>query len=308
MKIQALYSKTKKWHDVKNVAKCDDLIEYQLEGIDGKIYHKNIYDLRDSPETKDMPKNIKEISKGEEINDDGSITRFPGKEQLIKPKASEKLSSMNKSIKDKWELLKAKMNHETAFKNMDIFNDADQADQADQAEPDQKPDQPSEQSVNDVNTQDNGNKPDAQQSDEQLRQLPEGAEIQPSANISASEEDENQESMNEEQLIEALKELGYSDPEIAHIVHGHVPKVPGDEEQDYEAHKQNLSQDQEGHSQTIDHRGEEHEVDLEHKKKMQDLDFEYAKREKEIKIQHLEEELALKRAKIKTNASSGAEK
>lgn len=276
MKLQAKHNN--KWYPIKDIAKCDDVVEYQLEGIDGKIYSSNVDDVR--------------VEKGEITNPDGSVTRFPGKERLVKP------LSKGTNLLDKWALIKAKMNHETAFKDMDIFEDEDEdkqgqsvdqatntetsnGDSADSVQPQQEPVQP----------------------DEELQQPAEGAE-DPSSQASPDASDgEDLQKLEGDDLVQSLKEHGYSDVEIAHILEGVTPKPPGEEEQDYEAHKQNLGQDNEGHKQTLGHRDEVHDVDLDHKKKLHELELEYAKREKELRLKHLEEELELKRAKLKASAS-----
>lgn len=304
MKIKALYKN--KWCSVNDVTKCDDgVVEYQLEGVNGKVYSKHIKDL--------------DMEKGEVTNPDGSITRFPGKEQLKKP------LSKGISLRERWNLLKAKMNNKTAFQDMDVFQklkeeqeekDQDQEDVSSELADSQSPDA-SDSARDQI--------PQGVQQDEDVRSdggdtQTEEREVSDTEGVQQPEqsekEDDSQASDNAvkfedlpklegEQLQEALKELGYSDPEIAYILHGHSPTLPSKEELEQEKHNQNQRQDQEGHELTLDMRSQVHDHDLEHKKKLHELELEYAKREKELRLKHLEEELAIKRSKMNSKDSSG---
>jgi len=277
MKLQAKHKG--KWYPVKDIAKCDDVVEYQLEGVDGKVYANNVDDVR--------------VEKGEITNPDGSVTRFPGRERLVKP------LSKSTTLLEKWSLIKAKLNHETAFKDMDIFEDEDEQDV--QGQPGSMDRDDAAPQVPDVDAAETEQEPI--EPDEELQQPSEGDQDSSGQDSPDPADDEDLQKLEGDDLVQALKEHGYSDPEIAHILEGHVPQVPGEEHQDYEAHKQNLAQDNEGHQQTLGHRDEVHDVDLEHKKKLHELELEYAKREKELRLKHLEEELELKRAKLKAAAT-----
>jgi len=288
MKIKALYKD--EWHEVEGVHKCDDAVSYKLKGVDKTV----------------PAKKIKDLDKGEVTNPDGSVTRFPGHEQLKKP------LSKGINLRDRWEMLKARLNHETAFKDMDIFNteeeDSKGQEDATEAIDSSSPGGAEAQAVDggvppsspaDQEPADAGEVGD-NEGPEQPGEAQEDGAGEPAAD---SPESEDIQPLKDEELVEALKELGYSEPEIAYILHGHGPGFPSEEEIKAEQAKQNLSQDQEGHKQTLDQRSEEHDVDLEHKKKMHELELEYAKREKELKLKHLEQELELKRDKIKSGMS-----
>ncbi len=74
-----------------------------------------------------------------------------------------------------------------------------------------------------------------------------------------------------EQLIESLKHHGYSDAEIAHIVHDHhFPEIDANS-----AHKMQLDQQDAQLDNDIKEKQSAHE--LEHKKRMSDLEYETAK-------------------------------
>lgn len=286
MTLKAKYNGN--WHKIDGIEKSDDNINYKLAGVNKTVSAKDINDI--------------DMDKGEVTNPDGSITRFPGKEQLKKPLRK------STSLLDKWHLLKAKLNHEDSFQDMDIFGkekeeeeDAGDEQQADDQQPQpqadgeqpQQPEQP-QQEPEDQPSQ-TPDTPD-EAPDQQVEEQPQGSD---------QENQEDVQPLEGEELAEALKELGYSDAEVAYILHGHSPAIPSKEELAVEAHGQNLQQDQEGHKLTLGHRDEEHDVELEHKKKMQEIELEYSKREKELKLKHLEEELAIKRSKMKSKSSSG---
>jgi len=320
MKIKALHKG--KWHDVKDITKCDDGVEYQLEGINGKTYAKDIKDL--------------DLDKGEVTNPDGSVTRFPGKEQLKKPLAK------GINLMDKWALLKARLNHKNAFQDMDIFTDDDEEADDDRADGstdadsagsipggpggqeragyDQDPNSPGGDQAGVPQEdprgllRDDGRGGADQEADrpvqdnEGLQQPDAASEEGPGEPTDNAEQSGDLPPLEGEELQEALKEIGYSDTEIAYILHGHSPAIPSPEELKAQQSQQNMSQDQEGHHLTLDQRTEEHDVDLDHKKKMHELELEYAKREKELKLKHLEEELAIRRDKMKSKDSSGGAK
>lgn len=292
MKIKALHKG--KWLDVKDISKCEDGVQYQLDGVNGKTYAKDIKDL--------------DLDKGEVTNPDGSVTRFPGKEQLKKP------LSKGINLMEKWALLKARLNHKNAFQDMDIFTDDDEQDE--QAGGSQSTDnaggdptgapQPEQDQVDQDGREETDQIPDGQvQGDEGLQQPDASPEEGAGGPADNAGESGDLPPLEGKELEEALKEIGYSDTEIAYILHGHSPALPSEEELKVQQSQQNLAQDQQGHSLTLDQRTEEHDVDIDHKKKMHELELEYAKREKELKLKHLEEELAIKRDKMKSKDPGG---
>ena len=109
MKLSALHKN--KWYPIKDITKSEDLIQYQLDGVDGKVYAKDISDVKAD--------DVK-IAKGEVTNADGSVTHFEGKERLAKP------LSKGINLLDKWSLIKAKLDNQTNFKSMDVFSDDQQ--------------------------------------------------------------------------------------------------------------------------------------------------------------------------------------
>ena len=267
-----------KWHNIAGIEKCEDGFNYQLEGIDGKVYHKDIDDLKMSKEE------MTEIK-----NPDGSITRIPGKEPLMKP--------VKKSLQDRWELIKATISHEQAFMPME-----DQQDDQPAQSPISDPDADDKSDAVDVDSlrgqqgglvqgrdNDDGQQvqDDAVQNDAGLAQDSRGPEMDQDADSSP---------IDEQELVALLKQEGYSDAEIAHIVHGHVPTV------DRESQQMDLEQarEQEKHDHKMDHHRSDSDIKLEHAKRMADLEHDHAKREKELRLKYLEEELKTKLENLKS--------
>jgi len=269
-----------KWRKIRNIEKCDDGYSYQLDGIEGKVYHKDIEDL--------------DLSKYEIVNPDGSITRGPGKEPLRKP--------MKKSLLERWELLKAQISHEMAF--MPMREDDEEQEQSPSPEDTQDPvpsdaDQaqaPVGEAVE--QTQQPIEDPDAQDASDavDVSSLQGGAKTGTGADeAQAPQEGEEGGAYDEEKLIDLLRQDGYSDSEIAHIIHGHVPGS------DREERVMNLEQirEQEKHDHHMDRLKGQTDTQQDHAKRMADLEYDHAKKEKELRLKHLEEELKVKLENLK---------
>lgn len=276
-----------KWHNIADIEKCEDGFQYQLEGIDGKVYHKDVDDVKMSKEE------MVEVK-----NPDGSITRVPGKEPLMKP--------MKKSLQDRWALIKAMISHEQAFMPMeDEQDDQQQDDQATQSQI-QDPDAEDKSDAVDVDSLkeqqgdlvQGGSGDDGQQL--QSDAVQDGSSVAQDSGGAEVDQGSSSDPIGEEELVGLLKQEGYSDAEIAHIVHGHVPTV------DHEAKQMDLEQarEQEKHDHKMDHQKSDSDIKLEHAKRMADLEHDHAKREKEIRLKYLEEEL---KAKLENLKSKGKE-
>ena len=131
---------------------------------------------------------------------------------------------------------------------------------------------------------------------------------------------------NEQEIIQALQQEGYSDAEIAHIVHGHIlPQATIDDikmDGEKEKHGQDLDHKKRMNDLDYELKSKEHELneldkdhkkrmldveyeqtkknggandlDLEHKKRLLDLEYEQAKQEKELDIEYKKREMELK--------------
>ena len=298
----------KKWHDVKGIEKCDEGFNYQLDGIEGKVYSRDVEDVR-----------MKKEETHEIVNPDGSIVRGPGKEPLRKP--------MKKSLQERWELLKAQISHSDAFMSMEDEGDEDQQQAQDPTQQDPAQQDPTQQDptqqdlaqalaaqIQDPDAQDPSDAVDVSQlegagdvvptGDEDGRQDPdddaqddsgqpeggEGAEVDEAADSNTLSE------YDEEKLIELLRQEGYSDPEIAHIVHGHVPGQQAPEAKAMDVEQQ---REQEKHEHHMDRTKSDSDIKLEHARRMADLEHDHAKREKEIRLKYLEEELKARIENVK---------
>jgi hypothetical protein len=277
-----------KWRDVKGIEKCEDGFTYQLDGVEGKVYHREIDDLDISKE------DTHEIT-----NPDGSITRGPGKEPLRKP--------LKKSLIERWELLKAQISHEMAFMPMreqdednkgaaaggQVPDDADTA----QDPSGQEIDEGAQQPIEDPDAEDQSDAVDVSSLQRDQGANANSQEVAPDQD----ETDQNTDEYDEEKLIDLLRQEGYSDSEIAHIVHGHVPGGG-----DHEARAMDLDQqrEQEKHDHHMDRIKGHTDVQTEHAKRMADLEYEHAKKEKDLRIRHLEEELKTKLEHLKNKGKN----
>ena len=134
----------------------------------------------------------------------------------------------------------------------------------------------------------------------------EGTEEQPEEGAEGVGESGDLE-QDQEELIAALKEMGHSDSEIAHIVHGHslshaVEHLKEKIQEDFKAlkehqnldhqgkmseielaHKQRML-DMEAQSQDPGHNAKIRDLELEHKKRMLDLEHKHAERMKDLEF------------------------
>jgi len=272
-----------KWRDIKGIEKCEDGFTYQLDGVDGKVYHREIDDLDFSKE------DTHEIT-----NPDGSITRGPGKEPLRKP--------LKKSLIERWELLKAQISHEMAFMPMREQNEDDQGASAGGQVPDdadtaqtagsQEVDQSAQQPIEDPDAEDQSDAVDISSLQGDQGPDADAQEAAPEQGAPSQDTDE----YDEEKLIDLLRQEGYSDSEIAYIVHGHTPGGG-----DHEARAMDLEQQrqQEKHDHHMDRIKDQTDIQTYHAKRMADLEYEHAKKEKDLRIKHLEEELKTKLEHLK---------
>ena len=264
-----------KWHKVTEVEKCDDAVTYQVEGIHGKVHSADVDDVRLAKDWQMKKPN-------------GSVERGPGKEPLKK-------EPMKKSLTQRWELLKAKLNHETAIQSLsDDGEDDEAADPSAGAADGGDAEVPQQQAQPQDEQQGSGDPEQDAGGDDNAEAPVEGGEEQP--------EDGEQEGggeQDEAELVQHLKEQGYSDPEIAHIVHGHVPQQLTPEEMESQGHSQALEHKDMSHQQKLEAEGKQHEIKGTHAERMADLEAEYAKKEKEIRLKYLEQELQAKVANLK---------
>jgi hypothetical protein len=275
-----------KWFNVKDIEKCDDGYAYQVDGIDGKVYSRDVKDVRLSKE-----------ETHEIVNPDGSITRGPGKEPLRKP--------LKKSLLDRWKLLKAEISHKNAF--LDAVDEDEQPqgeeppqDETPQGEEPQgeEPQQGEQSKIEDPDAQDQSDaiSPEALQGsgDSASADDADGAETD-------QQMDEEGGAYDEEKLVDMLRQEGYSDSEIAYVIHGHVPGSQNPEAKAMDIENQ---REQEKHDHHMDRVKNQSDIQTDHAKRMADLEYEHAKHEKALRIKHLEEELKTKLEHLKNKGKA----
>lgn len=237
-----------KWHPIKDVVDTGKPAHeegggnvYHLEGVKEPVHQSKIKDMKpDDTKKCDMV----------EITSDGKQELVEGKEPL------------KKDPKIRWNKLKKALNHTSAFMDIEEAMKPDEEKNDAQLVP---PPEDTNQEGEDVPNQDSSDK-----NEEENKEIPD----QESVNESEDESVEGySDSEAEEKIIQALKDEGYSDPEIAFIVHGHhAPEIS-----ETDAAKAQATSDM----SNIDTEHAKRQADLEHEhtKRMNDLEHEKAKNE-----------------------------
>ena len=134
----------------------------------------------------------------------------------------------------------------------------------------------------------------------------------------ASQEDEEPRDDEEELLEQLLRDQGYSDAEIAYIMHGHV--APSKTAEDAEVEVKEMEQDinqakaerelqqmerlQDLEAQNAELNNAAAQLDVEHKKRLLDLEFEAARKEKEMELDFKRKEMELKLDMLRRRADA----
>ena len=239
-----------------------------------------------------------------EVTPDGKQERVEGKEPL-------KLSA-------RWKALKKALDHQKAFMDLEEEMEGEPEEQQAQGQPmapeeaamqqaaggmppQEGEPQPSEEEGQQqmVPEQDGSEQPPEEaptpQEDEGQQEMPpEGGEADSEA-VSAAPEDQGEEGQempedgnggaepDEQELIDALKEEGYSDQEIAYVVHGqHAPDVDESKAAKAEATRAmseiDIQNAMKQASLEHNHQAQSLADEREHKKRMQDLEFQAAQK------------------------------
>lgn len=216
-------------------------------------------------EDPDYYKKLKTIEKQDrlEVTADGKIELDVGKEPLDK-------------LKKKWASLKKALNSDIA-----IMTIAGQEYNPDEEEKDEKSD-PKYDQENDVHDdmEEDEAESDAAEDDQSAVDTTEPMKMSTTSDehaaaapkAEAEVADAQEAGMSEEDIIKMLSDEGYSEAEIAHIVHGHTIPAPT-----LEDHKV-LNERAEGDLDRK-HKEDEHSSAREHKKRMNELEYEKAKGE-----------------------------
>lgn len=243
------------------------------------------------------------------------IVSADGKQEIVEGK-----EPLKKDPKEVWKRLKKNLNNSDAF--MDL---------AEESAPEEPEEQPQPQEQEDESAQAPEEEPQEDSQEEPEMQEPQDDQTMQD-NADQDPEQAMDPSQAEEQIKQALKDEGYSDQEIAYIVHGHhAPELSETDSAKADATKQmsdiktqdaqQRSEQDLGHSKRMaDHEHEhkkrmadveydahqnkkkEADLELEHKKRMLELEFEKSKKEldkqdptDDIKRQQMQLELDMKR-------------
>ena len=229
----------------------------------------------------------KDESKGGVANNQSAQQDY---DTLVDIKDKKKKKPICKDLKDRWGDLKKAM-ADDAFMSIVPDEEEQQAEQAQSNPP------------SDMNSDQQAEQPEM--SDEEIQQMldqvHDGDEEQQQAEQpemeqeeQGSDENSEQPSDEEQSLEEMMSQMGYSDTEIAHVIHGHhFPDV--DELKDAKADTERAKKEGELSLQQLEMQIKqgEHELksgaaqkasqlDLDHKRKMQELEVEHTKRIKEL--------------------------
>ena len=233
-------------------------------------------------------KNIEKYDRVE-VTADGKMERAPGSERLDK-------------LKKKWKKLKKAVDS-----NVSIMDIAGQ-------EYDEDEDTGEEESGADMGDVQPG-------SNDELEEQEDDQAGSDNDVLEEDEEDEEDEELTDEdyekegQLIELLQQEGYSEAEIAHIVHGHSVPTPTLDEAKVDSEQAKAQHDLEHKKRisNVEHQAalenmQTNHLDRDHKKRILDLEFEYAKKEKDLELEFKRKELEQKIENMKNKAKQTEKK
>ncbi len=229
-------------------------------------------------EDPDYYKKLKSVEKYDRVEReaDGKTELDYGKEKLDKP--------MKKSLYDRWSLIKKDLDNSAAILDLATLSEPDE-DEEQQAPPEQEDDQDVNPDEEQEGADDEDMGDEEQEGDDSGRPewLPDDVphdEEQTEGDGDQEEGGEPQDEEGQQELIDALKEMGHSDAEIAHIVHGHMtPPVDEVKRAKAEAERAGMGHDEEAHSKEMEIRDQEAQIEAEHAKRMKDVEYERAQKE-----------------------------
>ena len=227
-------------------------------------------------------KKKKDLKTRVEVTPDGKTELDYGKEDLNKEPVA-------KSLLSRWDLIKKNLDNNAAI--LDLSTLSDDEDEEQEQAPEEEQDGPvadgEEDESQDVVPEDE-EQDDAEQ-EERPEWLPDHIDHdgeEPDLHSGMEQEDDQDDSngeMDEEgeqELIDALKEMGHSDAEIAHIVHGHMtPPVDEAKRAKAAAEYAGIDHDKEAHEKEMQIRDQEAQIEAEHAKRMKDVEYQRAQKE-----------------------------
>lgn len=229
-------------------------------------------------EDPDYYKKLKGIEKYDRVEReaDGKTELDYGKEKLDKP--------MKKSLYDRWSLIKKDLDNSAAILDLATLSEDDEDEQQPE-EAEQPEDQEMDPNGEEEAPGDEEQEDEEQEGDDSGRPewLPEDVPHDDEQMEEEQDQDGEQDMDSEEgqqELIQALQEMGHSDAEIAHIVHGHMtPPVDEVKRAKAEAERAGMGHDEEAHGKEMEIRDQEAQIENEHAKRMKDVEYERAQKE-----------------------------
>jgi hypothetical protein len=241
-------------------------IKHEMEHTDNKTVAQEIA-MDHLSEDADYYKKLKTIEKQDrvEVTPDGKTELDYGKEKLDK-------KPMKKSLLSRWDLIKKELDNNSAILDLSTMIEDDEEDQPE--------------------IMDDGGQEDAEADEaadgERPEWLPDHMEHDGEEPELHQDEDMDQDDQNgdlddeggEQELIDALRELGHSDSEIAHIVHGHMtPPVDEAKRAKAAAEYAGIDHDKEAHQKEMEIRDREAQIEAEHAQRMKDVEYQRAQKE-----------------------------
>lgn len=246
-----------------------DILEKCMEGDESKVK-----ELLEIPGVKEPLLKPNMLEAAQSTSQDAQQDYDVMLERALKIKKNKKKKLKKSELVERWNLIKAKLDHTKSIMDLDAQLSNQDEDSEQSQEPDQQPQEDAQ--------QDSQEQPQQDQPDQQPQEQEQPEDQQ-------AEQDDNEE-LSPEAIMDNLRELGYSESEIAHIVHGHIAE-PQDPIMSHkvEAMKAKTDMEQEHAKKMSDLKQREADLDHSHKQRVNDLDFEDLKQQKEItkhKIDH----------------------
>jgi hypothetical protein len=314
-----------KKHDTKKYYHVDDMVSSLKKqfnkGIKVEMEHTNdkakareiamdhLWEIKDYYDRLDTMESEAKKYDRIETSPDGKTELDYGKEELNKPGLQQRWEYIKKALDHKSAIMDVSQQegddeHQTATGQEDQGQNSpdeqpeqassqDMAGQQDEGQhtPDEQPNESSEQTVDD-NKDQTQDKPDEQPTDVQAD--------------TASQQDTEQEGgqdsnnyENEQKIIEALKDEGYSPTEIAYIMHGQAMPEPNLDDEKMSAVKQKAAMDSQATSHKIDMANKIGEIDVNHKKRLSDAEHDHKQKMYEIERKKAESELGASDPELK---------
>jgi len=294
---------------IKDVAQEHERLVDTLKGRSENDISAELKEQR--KELKDYKKKAAKKSNIAVMTPDGKIERTKGKEPLIK---------------DRWKLIKKNLNNVKSILDLKEEQQDDGKNNAGTQEGDEQPDVQGEmQSGQDVESaqaaggEDQGNDSAAYQSGQAQSASPQEEQQVAAEDQRSSQQDAPTDpKAEEESMIAALKEEGYSDAEISHIINNHqhdsesIGISPNDAKVQQALYATDAKKQELGHM--LDHKkrmsdlefenakagAPDHGTEREHKKRMLDLEYETEKKMMELELEFKRKELEVKIEKMKS--------